>query len=398
MENSKSKTYTFNADNADSFIRKVDSSGMDFSVIGRSKKPCGLSRQELDYLVSSHPYFYNLVYKPAQSATAELPQLGTDSDAIWNTINKVKILNENLGNLDFIGLIRQALVFSRLYGDSFIILGVDDGKPLSTPLGEVKRLVFMKLLPPESVALDNKEQILITSNEKVHYSKVLRFKGIEYHHYNSNFNLSYIEHTYSAYNYYLTALDAVKGMLDTHSVFKYGIKGFTQYLLNDKDNRNQQGLAARFKCVLDGIQNFNALLYDTNNESAEFVNRSYSGIDTILEHLLNWLVSSSGMPRFQILNYSGANSLSEASEGERLQWSEYVKNYQQSHCTPVYVKVANLLGFELTAQDITYTSQYPLTQKEQLMAASQKVDDIIKLTSAGIITVDEAKNLLKSVI
>ncbi|MGL6342722.1 MAG: anti-CBASS protein Acb1 family protein, partial [Waterburya sp.] len=238
---------------------------------------------------------------------------------------------------------------------------------------QIKSIDYLVVRHRHEVALNpssNTVGCLLQTGEFLdfHFSRVLRFEGIISDRDLSFFNHSVIESAYSSYMDYHESLRSSKDMVASHSLFKLGIKGLNTYLKTDKDKRNQQGLRDRFNTMLEALQRVGAILFDTSEESAEFANRSYAGIEPLLKHLQEWVVAVSDMPRGKILGSAASGGLSEASEGERRAWNELIARHQNLDLKHNHLLIGRYimlaLGVKKPSLNVTYPPHYPLSPSE----------------------------------
>jgi hypothetical protein len=92
------------------------------------------------------------------------------------------------------------------------------------------------------------------------------------------------------------------------------------------------GIRKRLQSVLKGIRKVKGIIYDSSTERADFINRTYTGVDTLLKSLSDYLDASSDTP-VEFLIYSG-KAFESGTGGARQALAQRVVEYQKSHLFP----------------------------------------------------------------
>jgi phage-related protein (TIGR01555 family) len=340
------------------------------------------SDEDINRIYVQHRFIQNTINLIPEDCNLHQPDWKTDRvdiQELRDYYDGIEAVGEPLKRIDLQGAFTLAMVYGRKFGDGFIFLGIDDGLDPSEPVDytKIKAIDWVAVKHKGEVGLDYLNDCFLcyfdplnklpNTTLKFHQSRVLRFPGIKLHGQTSSYhgyNDSVITSVYSAYLRYLGSLDSGADMLASHSVFKYGLKGLGDLILKGR----QQAIKDRFLNILEGLSSLGGLIYDSNTESAEFANRSYSGVKDILEHLQEWLIACSGLPRSKIFGNAATSSLSEGSEGDRRIWNEIISRHQHTILKPnqlllgKYILAA--LGVKALRLDIEYPPHYQLSALE----------------------------------
>lgn len=248
---------------------------------------------------------------------------------------------------------------ARHHGDYFLVLGVDDGLLWDEPidLAKVRSLKWIKpltrydLQPDNTLSYDEPEFYRFSLDRrrwpdetlpmKIHASRVLRFSGVRLSELaleqSCGYNDSVIQAMYYSYSQYLQAIGASSAMIQDYSVFAYGLDGLSQMMsATDPAQRSQvqESLMHRFLAIQMGMSNMKGLMYDKERECAEFIQRSFGGVDTILDKLLDVAIMESGYPRTKLLGASDQGAFSESGKSDRYEWADLTHTYQTHEFQP----------------------------------------------------------------
>ena len=332
-----------------------------------------LSQREIEDFYRNHKYIQKIVDILPEDALAQLPRWNIsegDSNALLSAYLDIEAIGQPLEELTISEAIATAAIYGRLYGDGFLFIGLNDGKDNSEPvdLTAIKSIDWVATKHRYQVGLDytrDSYHVYIDPSQQslgnlvFHKSRVIRIPGIKLHgqmiYDNGGYNDSVIQSVYREYLAYKKAVISSSEMISSHSVFKYGLKNLKSLVLSGKESALKQ----RFSSLIEGLSTVGGLLFDKDTEDAEFITRSYGGVDRILKQLQDWFVGAADMPRGKIFGTAASNSLSDASEGERWAWNEYVARYQQARIYPAHHKLALYILASQGISDISYNHSYP---------------------------------------
>lgn len=354
-----------------------------------------LDDDALTHIYRSSKLIQKIIDRYPKDATLCEPiikQSGTiDTDAIcskWRTIEVNAIGNTYRGvNSAF----EEAGLLARLYGNAYIIMGIDDGQDFSDPVDEssiqsirwlaVRDKTLIKPLPSDrniyqfQVSVENK----LPNGEsglKIHKTRLLKFHGNRLRGY----ALRTAEHTYEddsiiqalfeQFNSFLTGVRSGASMLASHSVFKYKLNGLS-HLTKTEDS---DLLRKRFLGIIKGLSSMKGLFFDAQQEDADFINRTYGGVDGLINSLRDCFVSVAEMPHSMLFGSPTGGAFSESGSSDRYEWAANVASYQKSEFLPNHLE---LLRLSCLAKDsptkgifpndlsIDYPSILQLTAKEK---------------------------------
>ena len=177
------------------------------------------------------------------------------------------------------------------------------------------------------------------------------------------------------------ALDKVfcssQEMVNQHSLYIHHLDGFA----NKVAKQGAEALSRRFEAILVGLRTMGGLLVDKNKETAEFISRSFGGVDKILIEQVDWFVAKTGLPKSIVMG-SNQGSMSDGGDNDRKALNALVSEYQAEKLCPGYYKIlkylvssgeldGKVLGFRLPAS-------YPMDEKqvaeiEKIKAETEKI-------------------------
>jgi hypothetical protein len=262
----------------------------------------------------------------------------------------------------------EAACMARKYQDAYVILFWDDTSDLSKPfnpeaaselVGAVARSRW-SVLPTNGIpgSCDSYRMTSAYNDPvlpngvkgrdgvplgEVHSSRVIHVPGIlidnEQKRYRQGYNMSLLSYLQEPLEKWITTQQAGIGMLQSHSMFKLGLKG----LAWKTQNKDVQSLGRRFKSIFQGIKLMGGLIHDQDQETADFSSRSYGGVDNLIKQLESYLVNASDTPK-DFLLMSGDGAFSETGTGSRYALASIVEKYHRTHVSPVVETLFGLLA------------------------------------------------------
>jgi hypothetical protein len=250
----------------------------------------------------------------------------------------------------------DACYMARLNGDAYVILFFDDGQNLDQPLDLTKVKDFYGAIAkqriqvnavdgfnPEdsqlfSVTYTAYQENLLNSRQRkasiktqyVHRSRILHIPGILLTSYTKSMNngenasvLGYIEKLLADWE---EGNQSGVEMLKSHSAFVIGIKG----LAVSVRTKNVGLLTDRFKSILQGINGLKAVIFDSDKEKADVINRTYSGIQPVIKQLDNSLANAIDFPKAYLLN-GDTSAFDSSGLGARYEMAQIIDRYYLSH-------------------------------------------------------------------
>lgn len=292
-----------------------------------------------------------------------------DIDHLHSVLETLPVLSLGRNSTSLKEAIVEASILGRLYGDGYILIGIDDGEPFDRPVNEQNIRSIEWLAPrsnyyiiPHSL---NSEYYYVTrsySNDPleqmqndrskhilyVHESRILKFPGKrlwgeDYWH-NGYCNDPLLQGVFNEWVQFVVGKKALSSMLDSHSLFKYKLKGLDKLSAQNE----MQSLLNRFDAMFASLSVIKGIPVDADREDAEFINRNYSGAEKVMDMLIDLLVAAFDMPRSKILNASGKTAFSEGGESDRYEWAAIVRRYQENRWKP---ELNKLIHYMLLSDD-----------------------------------------------
>lgn len=246
-------------------------------------------------------------------------------------------------------------LLGRLYGDAYLLLGIDDGQSWDLPINESNirsirwstTLTKCEIHPDWGTGYTDYEdpefyRFFIGSRKiadglersqvptRIHKSRILRFPGkrlySELLQYTAGENDSVIQAMFNAFNAWSMSMSASSAMMTDYSLFIYKLNGFAKLILDG----NKKALMERFTSIQMGKSVLKGLMMDTDNEDASFIQRNYSGVRDILEEQKNVLTAEAGMPASKLFGSPQGSAFSESGLSDRYEWAACVESYEDS--------------------------------------------------------------------
>lgn len=245
----------------------------------------------------------------------------------------------------------EASIEARLHGESYLLLGVDDGQAFDQPLdfNNIQAFSWVKLFVYNQVellegykdtyqitlgSLDNQPgyEILpgkLETKIRVHKSRLLKFIG-DYLPpsilMKRKKHQSSLQCAFDGFSLAMQSLLNSNAMLGDHSLFWYKLDGLASLVRAKKFDE----IYSRFLTLQMSKSVLKGLAMDAKSEDAGFINRSYGGVKDILETMIDYMVAETGMVRFKVLGTANRSGLGAEGRGiqDRLEHSLKVKSWQ----------------------------------------------------------------------
>jgi len=256
----------------------------------------------------------------------------------------------------------SAAVKGRVYGDGFALLLFDDGQSLEAPLnlktitdfyGVIAKSVN-QLKPAGAVgdiakaetytiSLTTGEDAMLKKSHKqtsvsyiIHRSRIIHLPGLidfsDIKDFYGGYNQSVFYYCQKEINQYEQATKHGVDMLKTHSTYVVGIDG----LAVNTRRKAINDVASRLSSIMDTIRLFGGVVVDSKKEQASVINRTYSGVDTLIKQVEQGLTNSIDVPASYIVS-SIKNT--EVASGDRYTMAELIDNYYMTHLNKVLMRV-----------------------------------------------------------
>jgi hypothetical protein len=306
-----------------------------------------------------------LDHQPIRNAVDVLPTRalntfrGWNSDADLNTkeTKSLSVLNEWFTD-KWLDAIREALIVGRLYGDSYIWVDVMDNKDTALPLGAHQGILRTEVFAAHELSFDNNDYdysstaipsasrgALIFPHE-IHVSRLIRVPGkliaavlreqsYGYGH-TCYSNSSVLDTFYASFLGWVQSNGSAIELLQGHSLFIMKMKNLALKV----SAKDEGGMSGRFSMILKSMKRVKGLFIDSAQEDASFINRQYSGVDSILDCIESYMCSSSDTPReFLVEPRSKTNGISLPAREELAQ---SIDLYVESHIQPTLKKILKI--------------------------------------------------------
>lgn len=355
-----------------------------------------LSEEVLSEIYRGYKLIQKIVNQLPEDANAKEVKINQgksniNTDAIlsmWRNI-EVNTIKESFRGIN--RAFQEAGILARKYGNAYIILGINDGQEdFSQPVNEeniqsiewvaVRDRTRLKPYPNNRNLyqmtmigrnqLPNVKESVIT----IHRSRLLIFHGTKLLGYASELNDyeddSIIQSLLNEFAAFKTGVSSASSMLNSHSIFKYKLNGLNKLTLQN----NSEDLQKRFIGILRGLSSLKGLIFDAQNEDADFINRTYGGVDSIIIALRDIFVSVSDMPHSMLFNSPTGGAFSESGASDRYTWANTIARYQYNELLPNHTELLRLTCLAKNSPTkgifpddlrIEYLSTLQLTDKEQ---------------------------------
>jgi phage-related protein (TIGR01555 family) len=362
-------------------------------------------QHRLDVAFKENKYVQKIVQLIPKAANQDLPIINAPNDLssdIYDYLYNVPILNREVN--DIYGAVELACCYARLYGDGFIILGLNNGNDIDKPLvpSRVKSLDWVAVKHRYnlgyqgnnySITMDgtNKKQDVLS----IHPSRVIRVVGqrllgqalVNNHYYNDSVLTCCLDQIEK----YHETINQVSLMLRSHSSFVLSMKNFGKSVAKN----GIQSVYKRFQALMQGLTLGGGYIFDADNESASFLNRNYGGVDAILSKLEDYILSLTDLPRSKLFGASKATAMSSSANGDTNEWALIVEEYQLNTLLPVYSKlrdvVCNILAVDKHEVSIKFHPVFPDTEEDIVNKLSKLASIDQSYLNMGVITADEIR-------
>ena len=261
----------------------------------------------------------------------------------------------------------EALKYSRLYGSSLIVFGIDGLSPDEPlDLARVRKIKYFIVvdknrLSPEGYFnqdLDNPNfgypeyYTLNTANGRastvrVHHSQIIRFDGVKLPYnlmlQNGGWGDTVLSRLFNVIRNYNSSHDSAATIVQDFAQAIFKLKGLSEMLASGDDNLVTKRL--ELLSLMSSI--VNAIVVE-EGEEYERKTTSVAGLSDLLKTVGNRLVSATDMPHTLILGESPGASLGEGGQSEKNDWYDHVRNKQESILRSPLTRILDLIFAEKT--------------------------------------------------
>ncbi len=284
-----------------------------------------------------------------------------DSDNITvKTLNKLKLRAS----------FTKALKWSRLYGGSLIVMGIDDGRIsgngkniLALPIREnnIRKFLFFRVYDKRQVTWSDEDldydvssmnygqPKYFTINDrfgtgvgyKVHYSRCLKFDGKplpeDETRQNQGWGDSILQSVYERMQGFANALIATGAILDDFVIGILNIKGLSDLIANGRD----EAVLKRLNMMDQSKHVLNTILLD-EEETFQRLAAQVNGIKDILEFFKDTLSAYCGIPQIKLFGEQSKGLGAQAAGNIRLYYDDIAQD-QEDYLRPHFDKVLGYL-------------------------------------------------------
>jgi|GEM_PF-1913819 phage-related protein (TIGR01555 family) len=282
-----------------------------------------------------------------QRAVSIYPQ---DAKQIWCKLNFANdiILPEQIFNyakqLGLRDAIALASLYSRWFGDGYILMGIADGNEASEEVDRdrIKSIRWLKVLSRwemrpirpssnrwEDVKMYEFLALSLPDNARYwHSSRVLRFSGVRLDRYgmaaNNGSHDSVIQSMYESFCAYYPGVQSLSIMVQDHRLRMFGVRGLAS---TNKDELVERAMTNDLTRSTAKVE-----IYDLDNESISNLTNNYSGIDKAIERLEECWSSDTDVSRVVLFNQLGKTALTsgEAFRFARLDHAYRLNSWQEN--------------------------------------------------------------------
>jgi phage-related protein (TIGR01555 family) len=326
--------------------------------------------------------------------------------------DQVQAMEEESIQLGIFEKLNEALKWGYLYGGALAVILID-GQDNETPLrlSTIRKEQFKGLLVLDRWMVDPSLYDLITDygpnlglpkyyrvtamapalvNQKIHYSRVLRFEGVKLPYYQrlmeNLWGLSVLERMYDRMIAFDSATTGASQLVYKAYIRNYKIKGLRQVVAAGGD-----ALAGLSKYV-DMMRRFQGIegmtLLDSEDEFSSDSHTAFGGLSDILSRFMEQCAGALQIPLVRLFGQSPAGF--STGDTDLRNYYDTVKQSQERDLkvdiTKVYRIMAASLGFQLPdGFSLEFRSLWQLTDSEKSDIASKNIDTISKAEESGLI-------------
>ena len=345
-----------------------------------------LDRPELLAIYRSDGLGKNIVTVPADDMVREWIDVTGDPD---------NLAVEALVNLQAKDKFKEALYWSRLFGGSVILMGIDDGQDLEMPVNEknIREVFFLEVYERKDVYWATSDLYNDPSKPKygspefyhftnraagkvfrAHESRVLRFDGEILPYWermaNQSWGDSVLQSPYERLRGIGDSLGGAENAVMDFSLNVYKIPNL-QSLLSQPDG---EALVRKRMNSLDLTRHImNSLVLDGNEEFSREALTNVTGLEKILSILLDILAGVTKIPRVKLLGEQSKGLGSEAAGNLRLYYDEISSQQESQLSFPLKILVNYIMlskegpfkGVPPENWAIKFKSLWQVTEEEQ---------------------------------
>ncbi len=271
-------------------------------------------------------------------------------------------IEEYARNLRADDIIKDGMIWGRLFGGSLVILGVDDGQDVKMPVNEkrIRSIKYMNLIDrrflfahtyysdPFAPKFGEVETYQVTNafgdqqQSIVHETRVLRFDGspvdILKRRQLTGWTLSVLQRPYNTLRQFDTSFQAVANLMTDASQAVFKMQGLMEQIASGE----YQTLQTRMAIVDMSRSSARAVLLDKDNEEFERTTTSFAGIPDTLDRFMTRMASDAEMP-VTILFGREPSGLNATGVADFQHFYDTIASEQKNMLEPVMLRLYKLI-------------------------------------------------------
>ena len=409
-----SKKQTFDLSTGDSFTNFLAKLG------ANTQNLQSYSQYSLSPFVTRNRIDLEAAYRSSWLVGQVVDTIAEDMTREGVTINSklppedVKLIQSTFTDLNIWHELANTIKWARLYGGAIAVIlteGADYEKPLNINAigkGRFKGLVVFDrwMLDPSfgdlvteigpSMGKPKYYRILpgmpALSGQRVHYSRVIRFDGIELPYYQrlaeNLWGLSVVERMYDRLVAFDSATQGASQLLHKAHLRTIQVKGFREALA--LGGATESAVVKQFNYIrlLQTLEGLTVLDGDDNFQVHPY---SFSGISDVLMQFGEQISGATGIPLVRLFGQSPAG-LSSTGESDLRNYYDHINKLQESQMRAALVKLFDVVGRSVLGKSLPkdfefeFNSLWQLSDTEKGQIASTDATTIASAYGAGLIT------------
>jgi len=326
----------------------------------------------------------------------------------------IKLIQSTFTDLAIWHEISNTIKWARLYGGAIAVIlteGADYEKPLN--INAVGKGRFKGLVVFDRWMLDPSFGDLVTeigpsmgkpkyyrilpgmpalSGVKVHYSRVIRFDGIELPYYQrlteNLWGLSVVERMYDRLVAFDSATQGASQLLHKAHLRTIQVKGFREALA--LGGATESAVVKQFNYIRL-LQTLEGLTVLDGEDKFEVHPYSFSGISDVLMQFGEQISGATGIPLVRLFGQSPAG-LSSSGESDLRNYYDHINKLQESQMRAALVKLFDVVGRSVLGKSLPkgfefeFNSLWQLSDTEKGQIAATDATTIASAYGAGLIT------------
>ena len=409
-----SKKQTFDLSTGDSFTNFLAKLG------ANTQNLQSYSQYSLSPFVTRNRIDLEAAYRSSWLVGQVVDTIAEDMTREGVTINSklppedVKLIQSTFTDLNIWHELANTIKWARLYGGAIAVIlteGADYEKPLNINAigkGRFKGLVVFDrwMLDPSfgdlvteigpSMGKPKYYRILpgmpALSGQRVHYSRVIRFDGIELPYYQrlaeNLWGLSVVERMYDRLIAFDSATQGASQLLHKAHLRTIQVKGFREALA--LGGATESAVVKQFNYIrlLQTLEGLTVLDGDDNFQVHPY---SFSGISDVLMQFGEQISGATGIPLVRLFGQSPAG-LSSTGESDLRNYYDHINKLQESQMRAPLVKLFDVVGRSVLGKSLPkgfefeFNSLWQLSDTEKGQIAATDATTIASAYGAGLIT------------